>query len=389
VIEGHAELVATAALMHARGRELAGLSPEELALSGAGRLTAGDWILIYGLGLRAALAQQQRGGWPAVAASLRSLPPSSEQLLHATKRGVDRPTHVAPPDVPGATLRRHTVVGEMSILLQSVGNGIADDTATLAASGWDGDRLAIYDLAGEPLVIWRSVWDRPVDAEQFEQLLAGLGSRSASAWIGRQGHGVDVVMSSTPAHMEEAERIGRALPPLPRPPAADGERTAADERNIVARANIRARIDGQHVTFPVGVRLPMPATWSLFRVKALDLVRGPMLDGFADNVLTDVKYDLFGRDLDELETEWREQVANTPTIELLDVQRRTIGGRPVVWLEMRGRWSGQAHDLHQWVVVTIHRDHIVTIVGTSAAARATTSGPVLLRTLEAIEWIEP
>jgi hypothetical protein len=62
------------------------------------------------------------------------------------------------------------------------------------ASGWDGDRLHIYDTPGEDnetAYVWRLVWDSPAEAEEFAEgyrrLLAHWGGErvdgSANHWV--------------------------------------------------------------------------------------------------------------------------------------------------------------------------------------------------------------
>jgi hypothetical protein len=77
-----------------------------------------------------------------------------------------------------------TPLGEIGVrgLLMA---GISDKDAVRAASGWGGDRAYLFEKAGStPLFVWKTVWDKPTDAEEFFDAYNALrrhNSTSASA----------------------------------------------------------------------------------------------------------------------------------------------------------------------------------------------------------------
>jgi hypothetical protein len=105
---------------------------------------------------------------------LFSRPPvSSEQILHPEKYALAE----APRDVlaheeafagVGWRAVTSTPLGEIGMrgLLMA---GIPNADATRAAAGWGGDRAYLFERASDsqPLFVWKTVWDKTVDAEEF------------------------------------------------------------------------------------------------------------------------------------------------------------------------------------------------------------------------------
>jgi hypothetical protein len=116
------------------------------------------------------------GGWP-----FDSLPESTEQIMHADKYfGTrDHPTKVTlPPIQGGAKLVYESDLGEfeMKVLLYQLTRDQA--SATLGASGWDGDQYALVSVGGSDGLVWATVWDSPLDAAEFVDVLgAALPNR--------------------------------------------------------------------------------------------------------------------------------------------------------------------------------------------------------------------
>ena len=102
------------------------------------------------------------------------MPVSSEQILHesayfgATR---DRPLHVTLPALAGATTSYENDFGEFEtrlFLFQHLGD---QNAAIRGAAGWGGDRYALMDTPRGQGLLWVSVWDTPVDAAEFDDLL--------------------------------------------------------------------------------------------------------------------------------------------------------------------------------------------------------------------------
>jgi hypothetical protein len=123
--------------------------------------------------VREALA---RGGWDAVDQLYRDPPTSSEQILHPDRYfdARDEPRVLALPAADaGLSLITEGSWGEFGTRL-ALAAALADTARpAVAASGWDGDRFALW---GEPdgglRYLWVSAWDSPAIAERFAEAYA-------------------------------------------------------------------------------------------------------------------------------------------------------------------------------------------------------------------------
>lgn len=108
------------------------------------------------------------------------MPTSSEQILHesayfgATR---DRPLRLTLPAPTGASVVYENGLGEFEtrlFLFQQLGD---QNAAIRGAAGWGGDRYALVDTPKGRGLVWVSVWDTPVDAAEFRELLVQAESR--------------------------------------------------------------------------------------------------------------------------------------------------------------------------------------------------------------------
>jgi hypothetical protein len=108
------------------------------------------------------------GGWKSIDSAYRSLPQSTEQILHPEKFLA----HPDPPMVidlgtlkPGPDWKElgRNVLGEMQMAVMLRKHGGA-----AAAAGWDGDRYAVFEGPRNRLgLAWLSTWDSEDDAREF------------------------------------------------------------------------------------------------------------------------------------------------------------------------------------------------------------------------------
>ena len=102
------------------------------------------------------------------------MPTSSEQILHESayfgaKR--DEPLRLTLPKPAGATVAYENGLGEFEtrlLLFQHLGD---QNAAIRGAAGWGGDRYQMLDTPRGQALVWVSVWDTPVDAAEFNDLL--------------------------------------------------------------------------------------------------------------------------------------------------------------------------------------------------------------------------
>ncbi len=150
----------------------------------------------YQQGLTFALELFNGGGWDAINEAYRDPPDTTEQILHPDKyasreAGVD----VVLPDLSrrvGAGWRRalDDTMGELFLQVWSE-QGQDMQAAAVSASGWGGDRIAMYEGPGEAWAItWDTRWDTAGDASEFAAAgTAVLGKLPAGGRIAGTGAG--------------------------------------------------------------------------------------------------------------------------------------------------------------------------------------------------------
>lgn len=195
--EGFADFVADT--VHANGR----FKAAEIPTKGPAALLGTHANRPCAPGTAYVAARHAEGGWQSVLAAFGAPPSSSEQLLHAKKLDRDFPVHVQLPPWPTAAGEadeiQQDVVGELAIERLLRERGYDDAVATRAAIGWDGDRLGMWRTPnGELVLVWRSVWDREEDAEQFAGAIAPFTANEPRGFrIITRGRMVDAVSSES------------------------------------------------------------------------------------------------------------------------------------------------------------------------------------------------
>ena len=130
------------------------------------------FIFRYREGARFVEAVRRSRGERGVDALFLHPPLSTEQVLHPEKyEAGELPREVQLNEEAFAASGWQSVTstpfGEVGVrgLLMA---GVSERDATRAAAGWGGDRAFLFERAGSaPLFVWKTVWDRPIDAEEF------------------------------------------------------------------------------------------------------------------------------------------------------------------------------------------------------------------------------
>ena len=112
-------------------------------------------------------------------------PASTEQILHPEKyQAQEAPREVlideAAFNAAGWKSATSTPLGEIGVrgLLMA---GVSDKDAVRAAAGWGGDRAYLFEKAGSaPLFVWKTVWDKATDAEEFFDAYNSLRRRRST-----------------------------------------------------------------------------------------------------------------------------------------------------------------------------------------------------------------
>lgn len=122
------------------------------------------------------------GGWETINRAYVNWPRSTEQVLHPERylaEEPDAPADVFVPDLSVALGKEWTpgvrdTLGEFIIGLY-LEQTLTEQMAWQAAEGWDGDTFVTWDHEdGERVRIWRTIWDSPAEAIEFEQALVTL-----------------------------------------------------------------------------------------------------------------------------------------------------------------------------------------------------------------------
>jgi len=121
---------------------------------------------------------RRQGGWPAVDASWKKPPTTTEQLLHADKFAAREPAlEVSIPGMPassGFDVIYHDVLGEQSLRLLFE-EWAPRRTAVEAASDWGGDRVAVFERGDRHGLAWHLRFDNEDAARRaYEALLRGV-----------------------------------------------------------------------------------------------------------------------------------------------------------------------------------------------------------------------
>jgi hypothetical protein len=111
------------------------------------------------------------GGYDAVNDAFGLLPESTEQVLHPEKyRAREAPIEVEVPDLTtefGWGLDAEDTLGELQLRIWLREAGVKGDVARIAADGWGGDRLALFDTGEGDVVALVTEWDTRADATEF------------------------------------------------------------------------------------------------------------------------------------------------------------------------------------------------------------------------------
>ena len=112
---------------------------------------------------------RRKGGWAYVNEVWRRPPRTTEQLLHPEKYEADeKGLSVSIPSAPSAGPQRllfHDVMGEQALRLV-LEEWLAKPAARAAASGWGGDRVAVYSSGAARAVAWHLTFDSEPAAER-------------------------------------------------------------------------------------------------------------------------------------------------------------------------------------------------------------------------------
>ena len=338
LIEGHAELVSTAMMLKREGKSLHALDPK-MFRNALGRLSVPEAAQAhYQLGLalllrayRAGKLRLNRPTWP-------HIPPSTEQIIHPEKYGADQPVRVTLPEWPArapfATKLAEDTYGELLLYILLLQVSHDPSTAYVAATGWDGDRLSVYKTARGNALMWRLVFDRPVDAMQLTRVLGKL----PLATVKRHGRTVDLAYAKDEKLQAIVAKAFDTKPmDIPADPA-DAISTAAAELSWAGTDSERPTLRGNRwVHREHGLSIPVLPDWLLINHQGR-VVLGKQLDGVTTHAISVMAIsDPFSTTIDQLTTETKRVMAKLPGLKLVHMERRKISGVDTLVTRVVGR----------------------------------------------------
>jgi hypothetical protein len=125
---------------------------------------------------------RRQGGWARVNSVWRRPPATTEQLLHPDKYLKNEPAELIPiPANPALADRAmyHDILGEQALRLMFE-EWLPRAKAVSAATGWSGDRLAVFSRGDEAAAAWHLRFDDAAGALQAADVFARGLSRPAS-----------------------------------------------------------------------------------------------------------------------------------------------------------------------------------------------------------------
>ncbi len=155
------------------------LSLDTAILDSAPPILARELEFPYIGGLAFVEALHAQGGYAAIDQAWQNLPQSSEHILHPDRYlAGDQPQLVSLKPMTDTLGAGWQLVDEDSLgefyLRQYLAQQLDEDEVDLAATGWGGDRYAVYMNEGQDSLVMalRQSWDTPADAQEFADAYA-------------------------------------------------------------------------------------------------------------------------------------------------------------------------------------------------------------------------
>jgi hypothetical protein len=141
---------------------------------------------------------------------------STEQILHPEKlldSVPDWPVRIELAAPRGASIMYENNLGEFETRLFLYEHLDDIGTAAQGAKGWDGDRFQLVEVAGGDGLGWLTVWDSPVEAAEFRDLMERMVERRFGAAANSGGTGATRRWSARGRRLSltTAEVAGRAV----------------------------------------------------------------------------------------------------------------------------------------------------------------------------------
>ena len=167
---------------------------------------------------------------------------------------------------------------------------------------------------------------------------------------------------------------------------AIGGSTTAAERAALAELEAKFQIRSGKVEIQHSeVWIPIPEQWDVMRSRGVPFLRGPMIDGFGDNVLVWATPNLLGFTLDDVARETIAQLRDVLGAQILGEERLTVACRDAWLLESQGHEAGSPIEMHQIRLVFFTETHRVVLTFSAHPDRWSTRGPLFREMIEGLE----
>jgi len=154
------------------------------------------------------------------------LPRSTEQILHARAyfNDKDGPTRITLPRPRVGRDRYQNNLGEFEIRI-FLYEHVRDQTAAVrGAAGWDGDRYMVVETPRGDALAWVTVWDSPVEAAEFTEVLdRAIGRRFDGERMREVGSGKRYEVTGREISWWGGDVSGRAVVIYTDAPSGTGE----------------------------------------------------------------------------------------------------------------------------------------------------------------------
>ena len=385
LIEGEAEAVAIDLMLRRQGQDLSALDVESLD-DAATRMRVGEAVtLVYTYGRRYVVQQIQDRGFGALRRLYERAPTSSEQILHPEKLGKDGPSKLPalelPPELGEVAEPYSDTIGQLGTLGILLDIGMPRDEVWQACVGWDGDRLDAVTMEGSRWLVWRWVFDREVDAQQF----AALWEPVAKGVVGAQGRLVAWAWNENGENGASLLAAALSTPvPINEPDAASTTAALEDARFGEHR---HPRVEnGRWIVPEFGVSVPVPEGWEAVDHQGSPILFGTDGGGFRDNILPMRLPDPGATDADAIFESTREEFSNSPGLHVHTCDIRPVGGIQCVYVTYGAVVQGFVLEFRALVVP--RGDHRLVLTGTVLNQRAQEVVPIVDRALLAAEFLE-
>jgi hypothetical protein len=154
------------------------------------------------------------------------LPRSTEQILHARAyfNDKDGPTRITLPRPRVGRDRYQNNLGEFEIRIFLYEHVREQTAAVRGAAGWDGDRYMVVETPRGDALAWVTVWDSPVEAAEFTEVLdRAIGRRFDGERMREVGSGKRYEVTGREISWWGGDISGRAVVIYTDAPAGTGE----------------------------------------------------------------------------------------------------------------------------------------------------------------------